>query len=97
MEHQNQYPHQQHPTQPQGTNPNFNTQTVIVNAGPAQKMKNKWVALLLCFFFGFLGAHKFYEEKTGLGIVYLLTCGLFCIGTIIDFIALLFKPSQYSV
>lgn len=34
-------------------------------------MKNKWVTLLLCMFFGYLGIHKFYEEKTGLGVLYL--------------------------
>ena len=59
--------------------------------------KNKWVALLLCFFLGFLGAHKFYEGKIGMGILYLFTGGLFLIGVIIDFIALLFKPNPYYV
>ncbi len=34
--------------------------------------KNKWVAILLAFFLGGIGAHKFYLGKTGWGIVYLL-------------------------
>ncbi|MBE6984347.1 MAG: TM2 domain-containing protein [Ruminococcaceae bacterium] len=85
-------PYQQHSAPPQ-----YNNQTVIVNTGFAQKPKSKWAALALCFFFGFLGAHKFYEEKTGMGILYLFTAGLFGIGVIIDFIVLLFKPSQYTV
>lgn len=60
-------------------------------------MKSKWVALLLCFFFGVLGVHKFYEGKILLGIVYIFTGGLFGIGVLIDFISLLFKPNPYYV
>lgn len=59
--------------------------------------KNKWVALLLCIFLGYLGAHKFYEGKILLGIVYLCTFGLFGIGWVIDCISLLFKPNPYYV
>lgn len=58
---------------------------------------NKWTALLLCFFLGFFGAHKFYEGKTGMGILYLLTAGLLGIGAFIDFISILFKPNPYFV
>ena len=78
------------------TNTNMNTNNNVNSAG-AGRAKNKWTALLLCFFLGFLGAHKFYEEKVGMGIVYLLTVGLFGIGVLIDFIALLFKPTTYYV
>lgn len=60
-------------------------------------MKNKWIALLLCFFFGVIGVHKFYEGKILLGIVYIFTGGLFGIGVLIDFISLLFKPNPYYV
>ena len=76
------------------TNTNVNTN---VNGRGYGRPKNKWVALLLCIFLGFLGAHKFYEEKTGMGVLYLFTLGLFGIGVIIDFIALLFKPNPYYV
>ncbi len=58
-------------------------------------MKSKWVAFFLCLFFGFLGIHKFYENRILLGIVYLFTGGLFGIGVIIDLITLLFKPNPY--
>lgn len=78
-------------------NTNSNINSNRIDAALAHRMKNKWVALLLCLFLGFLGGHKFYEGKIGLGIVYLLTCGLFGIGCFIDFIVLLFKPNPYFV
>ena len=56
---------------------------------------NKWVSVILCFFLGYLGAHKFYEGKIGLGILYLFTLGLFGIGVLVDFIVLLMKPDPY--
>ena len=59
--------------------------------------KNKWVSFFLCLFLGFLGAHKFYEEKTGTGVLYLFTFGLFGIGWLVDCIILLFKPNPYYV
>ena len=46
--------------------------------------RNKTVALILCIFLGFLGAHKFYVGKTGMGLIYLFTGGIFGIGWIID-------------
>ena len=74
------------------TNTNYNAG--FVNYG---RPRNKWVALALCFFIGFLGAHKFYEGKGGMGILYLFTLGIFGIGVFIDFILLLFKPNPYYV
>ena len=65
-------------------------------AGPV-KPKDKWTAFLLCLFLGFFGAHKFYEGKILLGVVYLLTGGLLGVGWIIDTIALFFKPNPYYV
>lgn len=60
-------------------------------------MKNKWLAVLLCLFLGVFGVHKFYEGKFLLGVLYLLTGGLFGIGWFIDLIVLLFKPDPYYV
>lgn len=58
-------------------------------------VKSKSVALVLCIFLGLFGAHKFYEGKFVMGIIYLFTYGLFGIGWIVDIIALALKPSQY--
>jgi len=52
-------------------------------------MKNRTTALLLCFFLGAFGAHRFYVGKNGTGILYLLTIGLFGIGVLVDFIMII--------
>ena len=81
-------------------NSNMNTNTNVnnnVNAGFRGRPKDKWVALLLCFFLGFIGAHKFYEENAVMGVLYLFTGGLCGIGVLIDFISLIFKPNPYYV
>lgn len=51
-------------------------------------MTNKRIlpAAILCFFFGCLGAHRFYVGKTGTGIVQLITVGGMGIWALIDFI-----------
>lgn len=77
------------------TNSNVNTNANAMAGLP--RAKNKWVAFLLCLFLGGLGAHKFYEGKILLGIVYIFTIGLLGIGWIIDLISLLFKPNPYYV
>jgi len=79
---------------------NANTNTNVnqnYNGRGHGREKNKWVAFLLCFFLGFIGAHKFYEGRVGMGILYLFTGGLVGIGWLIDTIVLLFKPNPYYV
>ncbi|MDR0643557.1 MAG: TM2 domain-containing protein [Treponema sp.] len=51
-------------------------------------IKSKGVAYLLWFFLGLFGAHRFYLEKIGTGVLYLLTGGVFGIGWIIDLFTL---------
>lgn len=67
---------------------------IVINNSPQNTMgftpgisrKNKIVALLLCIFLGYFGAHKFYVGKVGMGILYLFTMGFFGIGWLIDVI-----------
>lgn len=51
-----------------------------------QSEKSFVAALLLCFFLGSLGVHRFYTGKVGTGILMLLTLGGLGIWTLIDFI-----------
>ncbi len=91
---------QQGITQPQIVinNDNINTNTNAgIDAMYGTRMKNKWVAFLLCLFLGWLGIHKFYEEKIGMGVLYLFTFGLFGIGVIVDLILILCKPNPYYI
>lgn len=50
----------------------------------ARKPVNPTTELCLCLFLGWLGVHKFYAGKTGMGFLYLFTFGLFGFGWIID-------------
>lgn len=70
---------------------------IITDPNAGKKPKNKWVAVLLCFFLGGLGIHRFYEGKIGTGILWLITGGLCGIGWLVDFIILLCKPNPYYV
>jgi len=49
------------------------------------------VTMILCFFFGVFGAHRFYVGKTASAIVQLLTLGGLGIWMFIDFILILFR------
>jgi len=55
-------------------------------------MKQKVVALVLCWFFGWLGAHKFYLGQAGVGMLYVLFCWTFIPGLVafVEFWILLF-------
>ena len=76
----------------------INNANAVANVVPInRKQCDKYVALLLCFFLGVFGAHKFYEGKAGEGILYLFTIGLFGIGVLIDCILILCKPNPYYV
>ena len=67
-----------------------NVQQTTVGVNPMYVVgissKSKWTAFILCFFLGWLGVHKFYVGKVGMGILYLFTCGLFGFGWLIDLI-----------
>lgn len=51
--------------------------------------KSRLVALLLCFFLGCFGVHRFYANKVGTGLLQLFTFGAFGIWAFIDLILIL--------
>ena len=58
----------------QNTNTSQSTPSGMGGCGVATpRIRNKWVALVLCCLFGLFGAHKFYEGKVGRGLAYLFT------------------------
>lgn len=88
-------------TRQQYTQPAQQPNVIINNVNTVNAVngreRDKWVAFLLCLFLGYFGAHKFYEGKVGMGILYLFTAGLLGIGWLIDCIILLTKPNPYYV
>lgn len=59
--------------------------------------RNKWVALILCVLFGWLGVHRFYEGKVFTGLLYLCTLGFLGIGWIVNIVRLAKNPNPYRV
>ena len=61
--------------------------------------KKRLVALLLCFFLGGLGVHRFYVGKVGTGIAQILTLGGLGLWVLVDFIMIIcgsFKDKEGS-
>jgi TM2 domain-containing membrane protein YozV len=50
---------------------------------------SRLAALLLCFFLGCLGVHRFYVGKVGTGVAMIFTLGGLGIWTLIDFIMII--------
>ena len=57
--------------------------------GTSDKSNN--MALLLCFFIGILGVHRFYVGKVGTGILQLVTLGGVGIWAFIDMIMIIMQ------
>lgn len=58
--------------------------------------KSKRIAYLLWVFFGLLGGHKFYLNKTRIGILYFLTLGGLGIGWFLDLYTLWEEVDHYN-
>ncbi len=62
------------------------------------EMRNQWlITLLLCWFLGVFGIHRFYTGHIAIGVVQLLTLGLCGIWVLIDLILLVtgnFKDAE---
>jgi TM2 domain len=62
------------------------TKTEVVTKKDNYSDKNVLVALLLCFFVGLFGIHRFYAGKIGTGIAMILTFGGFGLWTLVDLV-----------
>lgn len=61
-----------------------------IYAPDALPPRKSWtVAVLLCFFLGALGVHRFYVGKIGTGVLQLITIGGLGLWSLIDFIVIL--------
>ncbi|WP_233589192.1 TM2 domain-containing protein [Gynurincola endophyticus] len=72
----------------------FKKQMVKAEKNMAGGGKSQLVAVLLCFFVGALGIHRFYMGYTTIGIIQLLTLGGCGVWALIDFIRLLIGDLQ---
>ena len=72
-------------------NTTFSTDKICVNCGAQLTAQGKdWLTtLLLCFFLGYLGVHRFYTGNIGIGIGQLLTAGGCGIWALIDLIIII--------
>jgi hypothetical protein len=62
----------------------------LQNLNPIQVEGRDWLTtLLLCFFLGVFGVHRFYTGHTAIGVVQLLTLGGCGIWALIDFIMII--------
>jgi TM2 domain-containing membrane protein YozV len=67
------------------------------NEGSNEMQKRElWVVYLLWLFFGLLGVHKFYLNKFGIGILYILTGGFLLIGWIVDLFTIPRQVRRYN-
>ncbi|MGV8883883.1 MAG: TM2 domain-containing protein [Rhodoglobus sp.] len=74
---------------------NVTVNVAAPNAVLPTRRVNKVAYILLTFFFSAIGVHRFMRGQIGLGILYILTAGLFGVGALVDFIISLVKLGSY--
>lgn len=69
---------------------------VQMGTAPMRRPVKKVVYCLLAFFLGWMGAHKFYAGRTGMGLLYLIFCwtGIPAIIAFVEFFIGLFKATD---
>ena len=75
-------PHCGHPQRTPGMAPGFRSDKTI-------SQRSRLAALLLCFFLGVFGVHRFYVGKIGTGVAMIFTFGGLGIWVLIDFIMII--------
>ena len=77
---------------PHGHEPTAVYQTIhkTIYVKEQKSTRRRWIALVLCLLGGYLGIHRFYAGKYGTGFLYLITGGMFLLGTLADFFSILF-------
>jgi TM2 domain-containing membrane protein YozV len=71
-----------HPVRSAPMRPGFRTDKTV-------SPKSRLATLLLCFFLGWLGVHRFYVGKVGTGVAMIFTLGGLGIWVLIDFIMII--------
>lgn len=66
------------------------------SAGEGARRIGKVLYIVITLLIGVLGVHRFMRGQIGIGILYLLTLGLFSVGVWVDFIISLTKISKYD-
>lgn len=74
---------------PMSMAPTYATQNYIAEPQNTVSQKNWSATLIMAIFMGFLGIHRFYTGKIATGVLYLLTCGCFFVGWIVDIILIM--------
>lgn len=70
------------PVRPAAMSPGYRAEKAV---SPYSRL----AALLLCFFLGWLGVHRFYVGKVGTGVAMIFTFGGLGVWTLIDFIMII--------
>jgi TM2 domain-containing membrane protein YozV len=65
------------------------TGTAQASAAVRLSDKKRLIAALLCFFLGFLGAHRFYVGKMGTAVLMILTLGGLGLWALFDLVIIL--------